>query len=120
MILDCGFAGGRSLQGGSWAGVHYYRYFDATLQAEFLYGCVQDTIDHIIPQEVDYLNKYETFKSYIDNAYEMPDDLVALLVRFLEQNSGKLSKRARTKEFAELGEDEVYEIEENFNLIFNE
>ncbi len=98
--------------------IDYYRYFDATVQAEFLYKCVKDTIENTIPQEVDYLNRYEEFKTYIDNAFEMPDDLLALLVRFLEQNKGKLSNRARTKEFEAFDDDEVKAIEENFNLIF--
>jgi hypothetical protein len=33
----------------------YYRYFDTTLLAEFLYECVERTIDKIIPEEVGYL-----------------------------------------------------------------
>ncbi len=32
-----------------------YRYFDATLQAEFLYECVWKTIDTILPEEISYL-----------------------------------------------------------------
>ncbi len=95
-----------------------YRYFDATMQVEFLYECVEETIEDIIPHEVDYLNKYEEFKTYIDNSFEMPDDFVALLVRFLEQNNGVLSKRAKNKEFNALHENEVKEIEKNYKLIF--
>lgn len=97
----------------------YYRYFDATQQAEFLYKCVAETISEIIPSEVDYLNKYEAFKAYIDNSFEMSDDTVALLVHFLEQNNGKLSERARNKEFRALREYEVVEIEKQYNRIFN-
>ncbi|SNA88642.1 hypothetical protein FI146_990027 [Flavobacterium psychrophilum] len=41
-----------------------------------------------------------------------------MLIRFLEQNNGKLSKRALEKEFSELNEDEVKEIEENYNTFF--
>ena len=37
---------------------------------------------------------------------------VDLLRRFLEQNGGQLSKRARLKEFAALSDDEVFAIEE--------
>ena len=99
--------------------IDYYRYFDATKQAEFLYDCVKDTIDNIIPEEVTYLIKYEEFKSYIDSAFEMPDSLVSLLVRFLEQSNGKLSKRAKKNEFEALNENEVEKIEENYKLIFN-
>ncbi len=35
--------------------VDYYRYFDATRQAEFLYDCVNETIERLIPEEVAYL-----------------------------------------------------------------
>ncbi|MBC5837810.1 Fic family protein [Flavobacterium muglaense] len=99
--------------------IDFYRYFDATKQAEFLYDCVEDTIERIIPQEVIYLQKYDVFKKHLDNIYEMPDNIVALLVRFLEQNEGKLSKRALKKEFSVLTATEIKDIEDNYNEIFN-
>lgn len=99
--------------------IDYYRYFDATPMAEFLFDCVDDTIKNIIPEEVRYLQKYDAFKKYLDNTFEMPDKLVADLVRFLEQNDGKLSKRARTKEFKMLKEAEIAEIESLFHQIFS-
>lgn len=99
--------------------IDFYRYFDATKQAEFLYDSVKDTITNIIPNEITYLTKYEEFKSYMDNTFEMPDDMVSLLVRFLEQNNGKLSKRAQEKEFSQLSILEIKEIEENYRLIFS-
>ncbi len=98
--------------------IDYYRYFDATAQAEFLFDCVKDTIENIIPEEVSYLIRYDEFKRFLDDDFEMPDKLVALLVRFLEQNSGKLSKRAREKEFAGLADDEIEIIENYFKEIF--
>ncbi|MRT92636.1 Fic family protein [Ancylomarina sp. 16SWW S1-10-2] len=97
----------------------YYRYFDATKQAEFLYDCVHDTIENIIPDEVTYLTNYDEFKRYLDDEFEMPDKLVALLVRFLEQNAGKLSQRAMEKEFASLSDTEVEEIERKYVLVFS-
>jgi hypothetical protein len=48
----------------------------------------------------------------------MPDKLVALLVRFLEQGGGKLSKRAKQEEFAELKADEIKAIEEKYADLF--
>lgn len=98
--------------------IDYYRYFDATDQAEFLYDCVQDTVVNIIPAEVDYLRKYDEFKRYVDDNYEMPDEMVALLVRFLEQGLGKLSKRALKNEFLALKEFEAKDIENNYYQIF--
>ena len=96
----------------------YYRYFDATKQAEFLYDCVHDTIENIIPDEISYLTNYDEFKRYIDDEFEMPDKLVALLVRFLDQNEGKLSKRAREKEFASLKDSELNVIQNKYIEIF--
>ena len=99
--------------------IDYYRYFDATAQAEFLCECVDNTIHKIIPQEVTYLQKYDAMKLWLDNNYQMPDKMVALLIRFLEQNDGSLSKRAKEKEFALLIDEEVKEIEENYQVYFN-
>jgi hypothetical protein len=97
--------------------IDYYRYFDVTHQAEFLFECVDYTINTIIPYEVDYLQKYDAMKIWLDDRFQMPDKTVALLIRFLEQNRGGLSKRAREKEFQALTDNEVIEIEKNFELL---
>lgn len=99
--------------------IDFYRYFDATKQAEFLYDCVNDTIDNVIPNEVAYLQKYDEMKYYLDNVFQMPDKMVALLIRFLEQNNGSLSKRGKEKEFSTLTEEEVKEIEARYQEYFN-
>jgi Fic family protein len=98
--------------------IDFYRYFDATKMAEFLYSCVQQTIDEIIPEEVDYLRKYDEFKLWIEQSWEMPDKMIALLSRFLEQGEGKLSKRAREKDFQILTDDEIKQIEFVYSEIF--
>jgi Fic family protein len=98
----------------------YYRYFDLTLHAEFLYRCIADTLNRIIPEEINYLANYDEFKKIIEGKYEMTDRKIALLVKFLEQNKGKLSKRAKDKEFQLLVENEVQEIEEIYSEIFFE
>lgn len=98
--------------------IDFYRYFDATKQAEFLYDCVHETIQHIIPKEVEYLTQYDAFKKTLENEYEMPDKLIAILVRFLEQDNGSLSKRAREKEFEGLTDKEVLFIEKTYGEIF--
>lgn len=100
--------------------IDFYKYFDATLQAEFLYDCVNDTIENIIPEEVNYLRKFDEMKYYLENTFEMPDKMVALLIRFLGQNQGELSKRAQNKEFSELMKDEIINIEKRYKEIFLE
>jgi len=99
--------------------IDLYRYFDATRQVEFLYSCVQQTIEQTIPAEVEYLEKYDLMKDYLDNHFEMPDKTVALLVRFLEQGKGNLSERAKTKEFEVLTEAEITAIENKYQEIFH-
>jgi hypothetical protein len=98
--------------------IDLYRYFDATKQAEFLYECVEHTVITTIPKEVDYLEKYDRMKSYLDDYYEMPDKLVSLLIRLLQQGNGSLSARGKTKEFELLSEKEIQNIEQEYQRIF--
>ena len=97
-----------------------YRFFDATVQAEFFYECVHETITKALPEEVDYLQKYDLMKAFVNNYIDMPDRIADLLIRFLHQNDGKLSKRARDKEFSALTNEEVKVFENKFEEIFNE
>jgi Fic family protein len=98
--------------------IDLYRYFDATKEAEFLYDCVLQTIEDILPKEMDYLEKYDRMKTAIIERFDMPDQLIDLLIKFLQQNNGKISKRARQKEFKALSEQESQEIEMLFTEIF--
>jgi hypothetical protein len=98
--------------------IDFYRYFDATTQAEFLCECIEETIDKALPAEIDYLKKYDLMKGFINSYLEMPDHMIDLLINFLNQNQGKLSKRARTKEFAKLSEKEVTSLETKFSEVF--
>ena len=57
-------------------------------------------------------------KAWLDDKFEMPDNLIALLIRFLEQNKGLLSKRAWKKEFEALSDSEIEDIENKYRSIF--
>lgn len=92
----------------------YYRFFDATPHAEFLYRCVNETVQRDLPDEVGYLEAYDRFGREVQTIVDLPERTVELLVRFLEQGDGKLSKRAREREFERLEEDERERIEELF------
>ena len=69
--------------------------------------------------EVDYLAKSDLFNDFVKNYIDMPDRLVDLLIRFLNQNNGQLSKRARRKEFAVLTDREVNAIENRYDEVFH-
>jgi hypothetical protein len=98
--------------------IDLYRYFDATKQAEFFFECIGETVDKTLPEEVDYLIKYDLLNDFIKNYIDMPDKLVNLLIRFLNQNKGKLSKRAHQREFSALTETEIQAIENKYDQIF--
>lgn len=91
---------------------HYYRFFDATEQATFLARCVQTTIDEDLPREVGFLKGYDRFAMGLSRIVDMPNKEIELLRKFLAQNDGKLSKRARGGEFEALSDDEVEQIEQ--------
>lgn len=98
--------------------IDLYRYFDATKQAEFFFECVEETVNKTLPDEVEYLKKYDLLNEFIKNYIDMPDKLVDLLIRFLSQNDGKLSKRARERDFEKLTATEVQAIEQKYAEFF--
>lgn len=96
----------------------FYRFFDATPHAEFLYECVQQTIEQDLPNETHFLRRYDQFRSRIGAIVDMPERTIDLLFRFLNQNGGKLSIRAREREFRELTETEAEQVETIFQETF--
>jgi hypothetical protein len=98
----------------------FYRFFDATPHAEFLYGCVKKTIEEDLPFETDFLKRYDQFRSRIEAIVDMPDRTLDLLFRFLRQNPGRLSKRAREGEFAAMTDEEVASAEQAYADLFSD
>lgn len=92
----------------------FYRYFDATPHAEFLFDCLQRTIEKELPDELRFLSSRDTFHREATRVVEMPERILDLLFHMLRQNEGKFSHRMRTREFQALTEDEVQEIEAVF------
>ena len=88
------------------AGRHY-----CTRTAEYLYGCVERTIEHDWPKEIDYLKRHDEAMRRIMDTVEMPDRLAENLIMFIRQNDGKLAKNQRQDEFEKLTDDEVKMVE---------
>lgn len=97
----------------------FYRFFDATPHAEFLHACVQKTIEEDLPQEADFLRRYDSFRGQVEAFLDMPERTIDLLFRFLHQNGGTLSWRARENEFVALTDQEASRIEEVYRTAFN-
>lgn len=98
--------------------IDLYRYYDATKQAEFLYECVEETVLKTLPDEVQYLEHHDKMRNFIQGIFDMPDKDLENLIDFLRQNDGKLSNRARNKEFKALTNDEVTMLETKYQEIF--
>jgi hypothetical protein len=96
----------------------FYRFFDATPHAEFLYACVQKTIEEDLPHETKFLRCYDEFRGEIEAFLDMPERTIDLLFRFLQQNDGRLSRRAREREFDALTDTETKRIESIYGAIF--
>jgi len=100
--------------------VDLYRFFDATPHAEFLYSCVRKTIEEDLPREANFLARYDQFRARIEAMVDMPDCTLELLFRFLRQNGGRLSKRAREGELAAISDGEVAYAEQTYADLFSD
>jgi hypothetical protein len=96
----------------------FYRYFDATPQAEFLFSCVRQTIEKDLPEETAFLARYDRFRLAVESVADMPGRTIDRLFRLLDQNGGRLGKKRREGEFARLTAAEVESVEAAHAEIF--
>lgn len=89
----------------------FYRFFDATAHVDFLYACVRQTIEEDLPREVHFLEAFDQFNEGVQQIVDMPTGQVEMLLKFLEQNDGRLSQRARSREFEALTPGEIAQVE---------
>lgn len=98
----------------------FYRYFDATAHAEFLYECVEQTVVEDLPQEMRFLEAFDQFGDGVQQIVDMPAAQIELLQKFLQQNGGRFSQRARSKEFAAFTDEEAGRVEKLYAVAFGE
>ncbi|HEX4767327.1 MAG TPA: Fic family protein [Lichenihabitans sp.] len=89
----------------------FYRYFDATAHSEYLFECLTRAVDHELPEELAFLEHRDRFHRQVTAIVDMGERRLDILLRFLRQNRGTLSRRARENEFAALTAEEVGRIE---------
>jgi len=89
----------------------YYRYFDATPHAEYLADLMRRTLETTLPEELRFLEERDRFHERVTRIVDMPERTLDLLLSFLRQNGGRLSRRAQKGEFAALTEPEADAIE---------
>jgi hypothetical protein len=88
-----------------------YCYYDCTEEAEFLYSCVQRTVEQDLPNEIEYLKRHDEAMQKLMNTVDMPNRLAEDFITFTRQNNWVLPKSRRKKEFKALTDQEVTNLE---------
>jgi hypothetical protein len=89
----------------------YFRYFDATEQAEFLYHALERTVEEDLQQEIDFLLCFDRARLQLNELLDWPNHSLELFVRVVHQNDDTLSKTKRKKHFDWMTDAEVSEAE---------
>jgi Fic/DOC family len=85
----------------------YFRYFDATGQASFLYDALERTVEHDLDEEISYLLGFDRARGVLANMTDWPAHSLDLFIRVVRQNGGRLSATKRASHFAWLTDEEV-------------
>ncbi len=96
-----------------------YRYFDATPQTEYLYSCIEETLDKDFKAELSFVQFFDRAMEKTREIVDMPTNKASLLVRLIRQNKGTLSKSKRAQ-FSELADEEIKRIEDAVNEAWDE
>ena len=97
-----------------------YSFFNATKSCEFIYEAVKKTIKETLPSELNYLNAFDKASCAINEIVTMPNNMIKMLITFILQNKGKLSRKKKEKYFELLREDEIELIEATVREIFED
>jgi hypothetical protein len=84
---------------------------DLTAHAEYLYWCIDQTIQKDLREELDFIGFFDKALKATINVVDMPDGKASLLLKLIHQNGGRLSKTKRAL-FSELTDAEISQIEE--------
>jgi hypothetical protein len=97
----------------------FFRFFDATAQALFLYRALERTVEHDLEEEIHYLIGVERARARLQDEIDWPAQSLDLFINVVRQNNGMLSKTKRDSHFSWLTDQErdrfVQEVNEAFN-----
>jgi len=85
----------------------YFRYFDATDQASFLYWALERTVEQDLEEEISFLLGFDAAHTALKNAMDWPAHSLDLFIQLVHQNKGSLSKTKRQSHFAWMTDKEV-------------
>ena len=85
----------------------YYRFFDATPQAEFMYRALCRTVEEDLQKEVEFLLGFDRARTRLNDIYDWPGQSLDLFIRVVHQNDNKLSKTKRGSHFDWMTDEEI-------------
>jgi hypothetical protein len=85
----------------------YFRFFDATAQALFLYRALERTVMHDLREEIDYLIAVDRARGRLRNEIDWPGQSLDLFINLVRQGGGTLSKAKRGSQFEWMTDDEI-------------
>lgn len=94
-----------------------WRYPDLTPQVEYL-GRVMERAVQMVPEEVEFLVRYDRLVQQAKQVVDMPDARLGDLLSSVHENGGSLSNNRRKQRFRELTTDEIGQIEAAYREIF--
>ncbi len=94
----------------------YFRFFDATPQAEFLYHALQRTLEEDLQKEIEYLLGFDRAYHRLNQIMDWPNHSLELFIQVVHQNKGKLSSTKHKSHFHWMNTQEV----SNFEKIVTE
>jgi len=85
----------------------FFRYFDATEQASFLYHALYRTVEHDLDQEITYLLGYDLAKKALNELLDWPPHSMDTFIRVVHENNDRLSVNKRKSHFLWMKDEEV-------------
>jgi len=87
--------------------LNLYRYFDATRMAEYLYACIDATIERELKVELETVSAFAHARKAIDAAFDLPEKHKNLFLKLCWQGNGQISKAKRKSQFSIFEEGEL-------------
>ena len=85
----------------------YFRFFDATEQASFLYWALDRTVEHDLEEEIAFLLGFDAARARLGGLLDWPAHSLDLFIRLVHQNGGTLSRTKRDSFFNWMTNEEV-------------
>lgn len=89
----------------------YFRHFDATDQASFLYWALERAVEQDLEEEIAYLLGFDTARTALKDTLDWPAHSLDLFIRLVHQNQGSLSKTKRQSHFSWMTDEEIKQSE---------